>query len=222
MAGPDVTTPKMIHLDSTSFPVIDLAEAGLSALLLPVTKVQFEYFLGARTGFELTAFGEVYATGPRSSWRQIPGDRFEEVFLTGVLPDEAERFARWVGEGFRLPTEAEWRAADAGLAATTLSPGLLRDLTTDPTIHPAARAIVRWLLDREPARAWPCVSLFDGGLVEWVRLGGGDYGLHGRPRPDLLRVIHNPQVHDAIRFRSAQRHRGCGFRLVRPLYPARP
>ena len=203
----------MFHLDNTGFPAVPVPAAGLAVHLFPVTKVQFEYFLGDRTNFDPAAFDELYGTSPRASWRTIPEDRFEELFLTGLLPEEAERFARWLDDGFRVPTEAEWRAVDAGIAALPPTPDGLREQTANDALHPAARALLNWRLGRG---RWPAVGLFEGGLVEWVKVAGG-HALHGRPRPDLLRVIHNPQIHEAIRFKPPRRDRVCGVRLVRPL-----
>ena len=207
----------MISLDPTAFPVLRCPAVPLEFGLFPVTRAQFDFFLGDRSGFDPAAFAEISETAPRASWRAIPPEGPEGVFLTAVRAEEAERFARWLGGGFRLATDAEWRAIDAELGGLSdVRP--LRELLADSQVHPAARAILNWTLTRQPA-TWRTATLFEDGLLEWVRRTPGAYGLQGRPRPALLRMVHNPQAHEAVTPRAAARHPAFGFRVVRPSAP---
>lgn len=206
----------MIRLDMTGFPVLHCRGLGLGVGLLPVTRVQFEYFLGDTTGFPPDRYEEIERLNPRASWRSIPNVRLEGMFLTDVQPEEAERFGTWLGEGFRLPTEAEWREADAAFGAVGGDLDRLLPLTRDTRVHPTARAILGWRANQPGVRSLRTVGLLDGGLLEWVRRTGPGYGLHGRPLPSIPRLLHNPQVHPAVEPLDKSPNPGFGFRLVRP------
>jgi hypothetical protein len=206
----------MIAFDAMGFPLVILPAVGLEAMLLPVTRTQFDFFLGDRTGFPSSTLQDIDRISPRRSWRTPSVDRPDGLFLTAIQADEAEAFARWLGTGFRLPNNTEWRAVDKAIGAfgTELQP--LRSVLDERRMHPSAQSILaRTLVSR--AATWRTVGMFEDGLLEWVKRQGSGYGLQGRPRPNLLRVIHNPQAHDAIVPRSAERHPAFGMRLVRPL-----
>lgn len=211
----------MFSLDAAAFPVVRCPRTGLDAGVLPVTRVQFEYFLGGTTDFPEDAYAGIDRASPRAGWRSAPAAHPERVFLAGVRPDEAERLGTWLGGGFRLPTEAEWRAVDAAFGRLGPDVQPLRKLAASPRVHPAARAILGWHLDREGA-TWRAVGRLDGGLLEWVRLRAGGYGLFGRPPPALVRIVHNPQTHDPVRPTTDARHPSFGFRLVRQTPAPRP
>ncbi len=75
-----------------------------SALILPQTEI-LKVFRRHAAKFLDTPFAEQ-----------------ERLFITGLWPDEALAFARWLGEGFDLPTLAEWRAIYAALKRAALPP----------------------------------------------------------------------------------------------------
>lgn len=203
-------------LDKTDFPYVDLPSLGLSVGLFPVCKVQYEYFLGDPSGPAPDWYSSVLEVNPRRSWRQPDDERWPELFLTGVRADEGEAFARWLGAGHRLPTGAEWRAIDKDLANQAVGTQL-GGLIKSERIHPAARSVCRWIVGNRRPQTLRAAGLFDVGVLEWVRLAAGGYGLYGRPDPKLYRILLNPGIHDPIRPRSNDRHRAFGFRLVRPL-----
>ncbi|MBX9628744.1 MAG: SUMF1/EgtB/PvdO family nonheme iron enzyme [Gemmataceae bacterium] len=205
----------MVRLDPLGFPVVRLPAAGLEVGLLPVTRAQLDYLLGDTTDFHPDDLAALDRANPRASWRRVPADRPEGVFAAGVTAAEADRFAGWLGGGFRLPTAAEWRAADAAVAALGAFPHEW-DAASAVLANPAARSILDWSIARGPA-TWLRVGLWDDGLLEWVRTPDGGFGLLGRPRTGLIRLVHNPRVHDPVRPTSADRHPAFGFRLVRSL-----
>src|SRR4051812_25305456 len=106
--------------DRTGFPVLDLPELGLAVHLVPVSKPQFERFL-AEPVAEGGLFGDawyesVLAVSPRLSIRDAQPANYESLFLGGILPTEAERFARWLGTGYDLPKVESWRRVDEYLS----------------------------------------------------------------------------------------------------------
>lgn len=200
-------------MDPLTFPVIHCPPLGLGVSLLPVMRVQFEYFLGGPTRFPPEAYEEIEQIAPRASWRTAPAS--VGVFLGGIRPQEAEQFARWIGHGFRLPTSLEWRDLDRAFENAGDKLGPIRKIANDSRAHPAARAVLEQALGGK-APNWRMVSGFESGLLEWVVDEDGIHRLLGRPSASLIRVVHNPQVHPAIEPTSANRHRAFGVRLVCP------
>jgi len=201
--------------DKTDFPYIDLPALGLSVGLFPVCKVQYEYYLGDPSGPSPEWYSSILALNPRRSWRKPVDDRWTELFLTGVNADEGEAFGEWLGAGHRLLTASEWRAIDKDLAKVAVGTQLA-GLSGNLHVHPAARAISQWLIRNRKPQTLRSAGLFEFGVLEWVRVATGGFGLYGRPDPKLYRILLNPSIHDPIRPRSSDRHRAFGFRLVRP------
>ena len=77
--------------------------------LLPVTKVQFELFLAVGSNFSNALYKTILQDNPRSSFRHITKDNYWQLFITNILVEEAEQFARFVGPNYRLPSEDEWQ-----------------------------------------------------------------------------------------------------------------
>lgn len=211
----------MITFDIMGFPLVSLPAVGLETMLLPVTRAQFDFFLGDRSGFPSTALQDIDRISPRMSWRARTLDRLDGLFVTAIHADEADTFARWRGTGFRLPSDAEWRAIDKSIGVLGAEFQPMMRVLDERQLHPAARSILTLTMSRSPA-TWRTAGLFENGLLEWVKKQGSGYGLQGRPRPELFRVIHNPQAHDAIVPRTQERHPAFGMRLVRPLTPRVP
>ncbi len=54
--------------------------------------------------------GRGLTLNPRVSPQRFTPEQRERLFLTGLLAAEAEAYAAWLGDGYRLPTVTEWRA----------------------------------------------------------------------------------------------------------------
>jgi hypothetical protein len=188
--------------DRTGFPLVAVPALALEVQVLPVTKVQFERFIAEPNAFGDVWYEEVLALNPRVSSRRFTVESRERLFLTGILPEEALAFAKWMGEGFDLPTVAEWRAIYAALAAEAAPLrhliGLLSErgtilacdlLSRVGTAHPPS------LLD---------LSFMQGGVVEWVRQGNTWTGL-GAPRPEFHPNLWNPQIDEVRPLRAGAR-----------------
>jgi hypothetical protein len=213
--------------DRTGFPVLELPAAGVAVHLLPVAKVQFERFLAEpvlepAVPPEPARFGDswyetILEVSPRVPlWDETIAE-CEPLFLAGILPTEATQFADWLGEGFDLPSANVWRDVDRAIREKPLGPDEPNAIRADPRLHRNAR----WLVDRvirlrRPA-TWGQLMLLDHGLLEWVRTGPQTFGGLGRPRPELQKLILNPQRDAPVRPIREGRYRYFGFRMVRPM-----
>jgi formylglycine-generating enzyme required for sulfatase activity len=202
--------------DRTGFPLVALPALALEVQVLPVTKVQFERFIAEPNAFGDIWYEEILTLNPRVSSRRFTIENRERLFLTGILPEEALAFAKWLGEGFDLPTVAEWRAIYKALAADLALQRHLAELLSHP-VAPLARDLLRQIQE-EVGGAHPTslldLSLLSGGVVEWVRQGNAWVGL-GAPRPEFHPNLWNPQVDEVRPLRVGVRVPYFGFRLVR-------
>ncbi|PZN69060.1 MAG: hypothetical protein DM484_30465 [Candidatus Methylumidiphilus alinenensis] len=98
-----------LFFDRTGFSYVVLKKLALAVSLLPLTKLQFEQYLAdvkpQRDGW----YEELLALNPSVSPQNFTTGQREQLFVTGLLPSEAEAYAAWLGEGYRLPTVEEWR-----------------------------------------------------------------------------------------------------------------
>jgi len=168
-------------IDPMGFPLVEFPTLGLQMHLLPITKVQFEHFLAESRKFDDNWYETVLKLNPRVSYRNFTADKRERLFLTGILIDEAQEFANWLGEEFDLPTADEWRACYK----------LLRELklpTTDNLLNnlnncsKPAQIIIRRLLSQIHPKTLLELSLMEEGVMEWVKGRDAKWKLLGKPR----------------------------------------
>lgn len=91
-------------------PLLRIPSLKLSLQIIPVTKIQFEYFLCDQPDpdFSESVYNEMLSLNPRISPNQISADNYWKIFLTGIKPQEAQKFASWLGDSYQIPTKEEW------------------------------------------------------------------------------------------------------------------
>ncbi|MBM4353533.1 MAG: hypothetical protein FJ109_07005 [Deltaproteobacteria bacterium] len=226
-------TPAVFR-DRTGFPLVEIAGLGVQISLLPVMKVQFEQFLGepqrvkgdAGDGLPADTYGNEWyerllALNPRASWRDFRYEDRERLILTGIRPEEALGFARWLGPSFDLPRIEEWRAACVGLQAA----GAFRLRTAGLPVGTEAAAILERLHARHGLDTWADLSLMRGGVLEWVKVGSSRKGLRcrtgphdfqgvGKPRDEFHSTTYNP-LDESVELITVNGLRLFGFRVVK-------
>jgi hypothetical protein len=200
----------LISFDKTNFPLVVIEEAGVEMHLLPVTKVQFEPYVGETGVVNRSRYEAMLALNPAVSPDQFTAAEREKLFVTGILPPEAMKFAEWLGKGFDLPTVKEWRAV---LAALRRVPPPRYNLVTD-LIEGPADIILEGLERQIHIRSMLDFSLMRGGLVEWVWQGKDLVGL-GAPRPEFHPNLWEPLLNEIKPIHLDERLPYFGFRLVR-------
>ncbi len=200
----------LVSFDRTNFPLIAVAEVGIEAHLLPVTKCQFEQFLADAGEVSRSLYRRMLKLNPRILPDDLTLDNRERLFVTGILPAEAQAFAEWLGEGFDLPTVKEWRAI-YGALRWTLPPR--HDLAAE-----LAEGVTGTILNKLTDQICPSfmldLALMREGVVEWVRHEEGWVGL-GAPRPQFHPNLWDPLSHEVRPMQLDERLPYFGFRLVR-------
>lgn len=101
----DNANPKLCGI-----PLIKMGQLGLSVQFLPITKIQFEYFLCDQPDPDLNeaVYNEILSENARGSLHNITIENYRQLFLTGIKPKELEKYCLWMGENFATPTLQEW------------------------------------------------------------------------------------------------------------------
>jgi hypothetical protein len=194
-----------ISTDRTGFPLVEADGIG-SFNLWPITKLQFERFISETNKYGDYWYEAALELNPRISCRHLGKKDYEHFFMTGILPGEALDFARWLGDGFDIPTIEEWREF------------MLR-LEDEKTLNvPVGELSARALTIQQRLSSFLNTplkfALMEDGLVEWVRDDGKYVGL-GSPRSSFHPNAWNP-LSDRIKvLNTGERLFYFGFRLVR-------
>lgn len=212
--------------DRAGFPMLWCEEVGAYVHWLPVTKIQFEYFLCAAPDayFDAAWYDQVLGLNPRVSPWGVAADNYWGALLTGVRPSEAQRFASWCGDGYRLPTEDQWSDLFHALGnkpAVKEPASLLLESCSDRVRELLQRldATARQVAER--MRSGPSLAsqmLLRFGVMEWVRVGSPPttWSTKGEPIPDFcgnLAVLERPAEPLATDPESS-RFASAGFRLL--------
>lgn len=228
-----------VSLDSTGFPMIKIPGTQLFMSWLPVTKIQFEHFLCDTYQYD-EAWYNVILTDytPRISPAQIRIADYWNLFMTGVLPSEAIRFANWMGRDYRLPTAHEWKTALTALAQYSDDSEHITAVlnAADPdgkrAINERAALMIRRLDEITPSDANMLTGgrklcdqmLMRLGVVEFVYENDqhNSFAGWGKPNSRFFGSTFNPlNDNRPIQFvnrTEPQRMRHVGFRLVREVH----
>ncbi len=200
-----------ITVDRTGFPLVHAESLGLDVHLLPVTKVQFEAFLAEPNAFGDTWYEEVLQGNARCSWRGFCNTQRERLFITGVLPGEAEVFATWLGSGFRLPSITEWQSICGDWSRRVPSSNFLDGFLRRS--GEGASHVIRALMSGRSATSLARRALMTEGVLEWVT-SNGSWRMLGEPREQFCTQLFDWRT-PVTPIDPSKRNPACGFRLVR-------
>lgn len=216
-----------IVVDPTGFPMVRVDQLDIYIHWLPVTKVQFEYFL-CEVGdnhFDANWYETILNLNSRVSPAAVEHTNYWKALITGVLPSEAQRYARWCGPQYELPTAQRW--LDVFRALTNLTPIDLNTVLRLPGLNERAKTLLerldeapRVMLDRLGYKRTRAEQLLLRlGTLEWVRMPGEvrPWGLLGELNPAFHSLIFSPDEGEprVPRGSEAPRVGHYGFRLLR-------
>jgi len=201
--------------DRTGFPFLTLRSCSVAVQMLPVTKVQWERYLAASHSFGDAWYEQLLRVNPRCSYTQFQPPDICRLFATGILAEEALAFASWLGPGWTLPSVELWRRMYGVLSGIEVNRAFLQSIP-EQQFSRAALATVRGLIRHRQPKNLVDLTLFSGGVVEWVREDGAWAGL-GQPPPELGGILRDPLAGPPVRpLKPQSRLAYFGFRLVRP------
>jgi hypothetical protein len=209
-------------IDRFGFPYLPVPGQTFAFALLPITRVQAELWLGDPAGPGDDWYAEMLTISPRASWRTPGRIAIPQLLFSGILPEDALRFAMLMGPEYRLPTPTEWRQGDRALSAIPPEEfsWLLTSLESGNG-HPSVTGLIRKFAEngRKTVRD---LTLLRAGILEWVTLAGKKPGALGRPSEELTEsLILDPQKFDPVVPIVPTREPLFGARLIRDLSPKR-
>lgn len=166
---------------------------GAHVHLLPVTKIQFEYFLTDRPEphFSESWYKGVLAHNPRVSPGKVRQKNYWNAFLTGLTPEEAGNFANWLGkttdDAFELPTSDEWYELYQEMKGQPpLSQALFRSLNFPARVEALLQNVDKAAaMEQEAQRDLADSMMLREGVFEWVQLKGDKWGGAGLPNGSI-------------------------------------
>lgn len=211
--------------DHCGFPMLWIESCETWVHWFPVTKLQFEIFLCHQRDPQIggSSYSEMCSLNPRVAPQFLSEENYWRAFVTGILPQEAEAFARWCGPGYRVPTALEWLNV-----LKALSEGGPWKMDWEHLLEkvPPRRSLLIRNLDRvsqsiDGFRIGGQLldqALMRNGVVEWVRSEEEppSWGGLGEPPAQLAAQLSNLNLIDVIEPLAPheQRIRYFGFRLL--------
>jgi hypothetical protein len=192
-----------IQLDKTGFPMIWVEEINAFLHFLPVTTVQFEYYICDTLEFDESRYLEVLDNNERIHPRRASINNYWQIFLTNIKPREVERFAEWYGEDYLVPTFDEWIQAYFVLKSLPASDDLWTNVEMQNLKIPKRPQMILEKIDDITKRMAKInnrsLTLADQmlmryGVMEWVRIEHrqGEWGGMGQTNSGFRSVMRTP------------------------------
>lgn len=154
-------------IDRTGYPLIRIDPLQSYIHLFPIAKIQFEQFISgqSQSSWGDEEYGELLRLNPRASYRAKQCAHYEQLFLTGISPEESTAFGTWLGDEYRLPDHQQW---------LTCYDWLVNQPIPEPPdgISDDAFAIWQIIMAVRTPRTLLDLSLMSEGIKEWVKIVG--------------------------------------------------
>jgi len=219
-----------IALDSTNFPMMYIESGKFHIHWMPVTKIQFEYFLssGSVTSFGSAWYEQVLDYNERVTPGLVTANNYWQSFITGITPMEIKAFAGWLGKEYDIPTHDEWQIAYKYLKAETEDAGHIGRLVDTPGINRRASTLIKNIaaslkdvrFEVRGGRTLADQALMRLGIMEYVYRDDrrNTYGGYGQPNSSFFGSASTPDK--GLPERLVDEHNGAkmmhyGVRLIK-------
>ena len=195
------------ELDRTGFPMIYAESLGIYVNFLPITKIQFEYFLCDRVAgraFDEAWYLERLKGNGRCAPKDISYDNIVKAFMTGLIPKkDTEKFGSWLSgkayhcniphvdawkkiyEYFRDQPELDYQ--DVFSDVDGINPRALDLLKSLNSLRPSNASLGQLRtnanISEQSNRRLSDQMLLTGGVLEWVQDNNG-WGAIGGSGPN--------------------------------------
>lgn len=214
-----------IELDKTGFPMVWIDEIDAYIHWLPVTKVQFEYFLCdfPSPQFNESWYDDILVLNQRVSPKRAKENNYWQLLLTGIRPDEVQLFAEWCGDDYEIPTLDEWNQAYRSLKTMPSVENIFADIQLRErprTMLMNVDKIIKRIYSRARRQCSQAEQmLMRYGVMEWVRCEyrGQEWGGMGQTSSGFQSMMRTPErgTPEIPRRALENRLHYYGFRLLR-------
>jgi len=206
--------------DKTGFPLVEVeinveTKKKLFVHVLPVTKIQFEKFMSDSNipDFNDEVYEGLLKLNPRVSYRKFTKENYWNLFVTGVFPEEAVKFAEYLGDDYRIPSVEEWceiyKYSEQNFRGVKLDKLCLEEKTN---LQKKSGMILKGLKKCAGDDLFN-ISIIENGILEWAKERGKYVG-KGMPNAKFWPNTLNPLI-DIVRPAGKERLHCVGFRLVK-------
>jgi hypothetical protein len=197
-------------IDRTSYPLIRIDPLRSYIHLFPIAKIQFERFIAdhSQSSWSDEEYAELLRLNPRASFRAKRCTNYEQLFLTGITPEESTAFGAWLGDEYGLPDQQQWLTCYDWMANQPI-PEPPEGISDD------AFAIWQIIVAERKPRTLLDLSLMSEGIKEWVKIVGKTdrYGGLGCPVQRFHTLSRNPRT--LVHLTTLEpRLNAYGFRLL--------
>jgi len=205
-------------------PLLRIPSLKLSLQIIPVTKIQFEYFLCDQPDpdFSESVYNEMLSLNPRISPNQISADNHWKIFLTGIKPQEAQKFASWLGDSYQIPTKEEWGKIYNALNKVKdveFYSRILSDYHGPERVKNVLIKLRDTIQNSSGDNRLTDTLLMRNGVMEWVARPDvhTEWGGMGVPKFHTGTAKPDADVHETPRLPGTYRFDHYGFRLIKRL-----
>lgn len=160
------------RLDKTGFPLIYIDPLQAYVGFLSLTKIQIEYFVSSTNDamFDEAWYQTVLGYSGRISASQTTSSNYKQLFVSGIMPREAQRVALWAGPNYNLMTSYEWVMLYDFASKAPAMPNVvdMMESSLGVELKPRVRTVFDALANAVRANTLADQMLLGNGIIDYV------------------------------------------------------